>query len=275
MEVSAQSFFNNKQNRRFLVSAGTGMSTYLGDLAAPGDYFDDALNFTVSLMFMVTPQISVEGEFMIYRIKGSDSEKLEKYDGGTAFRNLSFFSINQEVNVNASYYFLPNGTRYYQRQLINPFVFAGLGFTTVNPRAELNGQNYSLRQFQTEGVAYSPIALVIPLGIGARLMLGPYFNLVVEAGVRKTFTDYLDDVSDRYVDNASFDDPIAAQLADRGPENGFELRNAGSRRGNPDRDDAYFALSAKIEFYIPSNILGSSRPKAPGSKRFKTKRRRR
>lgn len=255
-EIDAQSFFNNRHNRRLLVSGGTGVTSYYGDLNAPNDYLDGTLNLTGSLIYMINSQVGIEAELFWYRIKGDDATN--GYDGGTNFRNLSFVSNNQEISVNGSYYILPNGTRYYQRQPINPYVFAGIGITYFKPKADLDGVTYSLRQYQTEGVAYGPFTVVIPMGVGARVMLGPYFNFVLEAGYRKTFTDYLDDVSNRYVDNNSFDDPIAAALADRGPEIGYDLRSAGSRRGNPDRKDAYFAINAKVEFYLPSNIFGNS-----------------
>ena len=55
--------------------------------------------------------------------------------------------------------------------------------------------------------------------------------MVIDGTQRFSFTDYLDDISTVYLDNTSFTDPIAAQLADRGPEISEELRPAGAKRG--------------------------------------------
>jgi hypothetical protein len=41
-----------------------------------------------------------------------------------------------------------------QGLIVNPYAFAGLGFVTVNPTAELNGRDYNLRQFRTEDITY-------------------------------------------------------------------------------------------------------------------------
>ena len=62
-------------------------------------------------------------------------------------------------------------------------------------------------------------------------------NFAVEGGFRYTFSDYLDDVSTQYIDNASISDPSAQALADRGPEIGLAVKPAGSKRGNPDVND--------------------------------------
>ncbi|GAB3327806.1 hypothetical protein GCM10027429_01960 [Marivirga atlantica] len=51
---------------------------------------------------------------------------------------------------------------------------------------------------------YSRFQIVIPLGIGARYKLTNNIDLGLEFSFRYTFTDYLDDVSGRYVDLGDF-----------------------------------------------------------------------
>ena len=60
-------------------------------------------------------------------------------------------------------------------------------------------------------------------------------------------------------------------LADRGPEIGSPAREAGKIRGNPDENDGYFILNAKVEYFIPAGILFSGKNKV---KKRRTKRRR-
>ena len=83
------------------------------------------------------------------------------------------------------------------------------------------------------------------------MKLTPFFNASLEVGWRKTFTDYLDDVSTDYIDNATIPSSIGKRLADRSPEKNLPPFPAGAERGNPSRKDAYMLLSGKLEYYLP------------------------
>ena len=111
----------------------------------------------------------------------------------------------------------------------------------------------------TEGVKYSRLAFVLPFGIGAKTKITPFMNLALEAGWRKTFTDYIDDVSTVYVDNASISNTTARQLADRRPEIDLPLLAAGRKRGDPSNKDAYMLLTLKVEYYLPYQLGGQGR----------------
>ncbi len=91
--------------------------------------------------------------------------------------------------------------------IVNPYVFGGLGFTTLSPTAELNGTRYTLRDYQTEDVAYSGATMITPVGAGVRFEFTRRIGMSLEAGYRFTFSDYLDDVSARYI-NTTTVDPI-------------------------------------------------------------------
>ena len=256
--LDAQSFYNRKRNRKFIVSAGTGISSYFGELSNDGDFLDTKLNLDFGLQYRITNNILVGASLILFQLQGDDAEA---DGGGRKERNLSFRSNNTELNIGARYNLLPEGERFYQRKPVNFHLFIGLGITWYSPTAKLDGKRYTLRSLETEGVKYAPFTAVIPLGAGVKLMVSPYFNLVLEGGYRLTFTDYLDDVSTVYVDQATFTDPIAASLADRGPELGGELRSVGTKRGNPGFNDAYFILNAKVEYFIPAGVLFSGKNK--------------
>ncbi|MDH5382895.1 MAG: porin family protein [Cyclobacteriaceae bacterium] len=266
----SQTFFNNKYNRRFLLIGGAGTSSYFGDLNNPKDIFDPTLNFSVGLIYELGPQFSIRSEFQYYRLKGSD---VDKQFTNSIERNLSFKANNQEVNFVGIYQILKNGTRYYQRPPINPYVFGGVGMTFFKPKAEYNGQTYSLRKLKTEGRYYSPVTLVVPVGAGVKFKAGPSFTINIEASYHKTFTDYLDDVSTVYVDPANFTNPIALALQDRSVELGYEPRAIGNIRGNPGKKDAYAFFSVKLEYYIPSDVLNTKnfKKRPPGTRPTKRK----
>jgi hypothetical protein len=249
----SQSFYTIRSQRSVILSGGTGSSTYYGDLVNPGVTLKYQPNVNVGLQYFLHPRISVRGELNWFRLEGSDANAS---DEGRRRRNLSFYSSCFELSATGIVNLYSNGPRFYRRPKINFYGFAGVGLLYFNPMADYKGQSYSLQPLRTEGVAYSRLTPVIPYGLGVRLRIGPYTNIVVEGGWRKTFTDYLDDVSGRYVNNASFTDPIAAALADRTPEYDANqpIHKAGQIRGNPDAYDSYFLLNAKVEYYLKWDV---------------------
>ena len=128
------------------------------------------------------------------------------------------------------------------------------GFIFFNPTTEYKGDKVALQPLQTELVPYNRFGLVIPYGLGLRLKVTPIFNISLEAGYRTTFTDYLDDVSTTHKDPSKFTNPLAAALSDRRPEIGLPLKQDGFIRGNPDTNDGYMLVNAKLEYYLPMDF---------------------
>ena len=98
----------------------------------------------------------------------------------------------------------------------------------------------------TERRPYPLTQVCMPFGVGMRWRLSKNVSLTAEYGFRKTWTDYLDDVSTTYVGSEVLlaevqDGVLAAALADRS-----EVPNAvGIKRGDDSLDDwySYFNLS--------------------------------
>ena len=254
LAAEAQSFYSIRRDRTLILSGGTGTSTYFGELSNPGDYFDARPNINVGLSYFVHPHISTRVEGGWFTLAGSDAKA---GDPSRAPRNLSFTSQNFELSFVGAVHLFPLGNRYYQRPVFNIYGFLGLGALWFNPTAELNGTRYALQPLMTEGVKYNRTQLVIPYGIGIKLKAGPFFNFVVEGGYRQTFTDYLDDVSTVHPDKSTWTDPIRIALSDRSGEinNGVSRFPAGKIRGNSDKNDGYFLMNVKIEYYLPTNFI--------------------
>src|SRR5260221_2615097 len=257
--VAARSFFAIRQERTLILTAGTGTSTYYGELSNPGTIVKLQPNLNVGLMKYVSPRVSIRAELNWFILQGSD--KIAN-DAGRKVRGLSFRSNCFEISAVGEISLFANGSRYYRRPPLNFYGFGGVGLLYFNPVADYNGKAYSLASLQTEGVSYSRTVPVIPVGIGMRLKVTPNINLSMEGGYRKTFTDYLDDVSTKYTaPDAS--DPIRAYF--QNPNNiaynpaattDLNTFNLGSKRGNPGSADSYFLLNAKVEYYIPFNSSG-------------------
>lgn len=99
---------------------------------------------------------------------------------------------------------------------------------------------------------YSLIGICIPVGIGFKYTIDRYWGVGLEIGLRKTFTDYIDDVSTTYFDFANYPDAndLAAVLADRSNKSDPKVTTAGQQRGDPRDKDSYmfgiFSLNYKL-----------------------------
>ena len=265
--VHAQTFYSRSRNRMWSLMGGMGIGSYYGDLNNPGDIIDFTPDATIGLAYRFNNRISAAFNVGWFMLRGDDKEAT---GGGREKRNLSFTSHNFEASIIAILDAYPVGNRFYQRPVVNPYLYFGGGFTYYNPRAEYQGEWYALRPLQLEGNAYSAITPIIPVGFGLKFRATPFINIILEGGYRFTFTDYLDDVSTVYQDPNSFTDPIRLALHDRRPEIGEPLNEEGAVRGNPERNDGYFLGSIKLQYFISGEFLG----KDPYSRTLRRRRRR-
>ncbi len=251
--VSGQSFYAVRRERTLMATVGTGNASYFGELKDKQEFLDPRLNINVGLQYFVTQRISARAELTYFQLHGTD---VNSPDGSRVRRNLSFNSSNIELNAEGLINLFPLGQRFYQRPPINVYAFVGVGLLYTNPKAELDGKKYALQPLQTEDVKYSRFQFVIPYGIGARLKVNPFLNVAIEGGYRLTFTDYLDDVSTVHPDKSSWDpNSIRFKLSDRRPELGNDPYDPGVQRGNPSKNDGYFLLNVKVEYYLRKNFL--------------------
>lgn len=147
------------------------------------------------------------------------------------------------------------------------YLNAGGGLSFFRPMNEFNGVWYELRQLGTEGQfvdpnqspyeAYSP---VIPFGFGKKFYLSNGLMLALDLSLRKTFSDYYDDVSGNYFDAqlirqtngelaAYFSNPAAGKLV-----NGNPMGRPGNVRGFSTSNDNYFIFGFKL--HVPLNGRG-------------------
>jgi hypothetical protein len=92
-------------------------------------------------------------------------------------------------------------------------------------------------------------------GGGLELRLTEKLNLDFELMFRKTFTDYIDDVSTTYPDGAALlaaRGPVAVRYSYRGT--GAEIP-AGVQRGNPNTDDMYHVIAFRLRYTLSTDNL--------------------
>ena len=97
---------------------------------------------------------------------------------------------------------------------------------------------------------YSLNQIAIPLGVGLKFNLAKRIAVSLEYGIRKTFTDYLDDVSGKYVNAlvlSSIKGPLAGEFADPSL-NAQSYSILGLDRGNSNTKDWYAMYGVMLTF---------------------------
>ena len=210
------------------IGGSIGASNYLGDIGGKDkprrDYFTDmnlSQTRTAASVFgryKLTPSISLKSSLNYVRIQGNDA--LSPYPARFS-RNLSFRNNMFELGETVEYYFYKSsdmtgrpglkGSR--KRVDFRTYVFAGVAGLYSNPQANYKNKWVNLRDYKTENVAYGPITIVVPAGLGFTYTINRHYRLGFEFGFRQTFTDYLDDVSTTYSPEVFKDEkgPIGSQ----------------------------------------------------------------
>ena len=187
-------------------------------------------------------------------------------------RNLDFKTNISEAYIATEIFplmLLHNGDEDYKPRL-RPYGVIGAGVFHFNPKGSLTDANgnktwYYLKPLHTEGEGfaeypqrknYSLTQFNIPMGFGAKYYISDRVNLSLEVLHRKTFTDYIDDLSTEYIDPNLFDKylspanaAIARQISDKVfgiVTPGVTRYSPGTQRGDPTQNDAYFSVSMKL-----------------------------
>ncbi len=243
--------------------------------------------------YNVSKAISLKANLIFGSLQASDQQNNTYY--GRVIRNAHFKSSIFETSLVGEFNFLrkpfkrnpgangfDKGIRTSQKRSrrcptpgavssVNELVvnaFVGLGIFRFNPKAELDGTWHSLQPLGTEGQfvdgsglkPYSLVELTIPVGLGMYYFVpATRIKVGAELGWRKTFTDYLDDVSENFADPALVADAkgdIAGSMANRTAEISNNLEKdskfsaPGEKRGDPDNKDSYFFMGITVSYTI-------------------------
>jgi hypothetical protein len=238
-----------------------GASYYLGDLNTT--HFNNSLPFGgIVIRKNIDRRFSYKAELLYLNIAGDDRD--DATDTIAINRGLHFRSSVFELSGQIEFNFLPfeAGNALYTW---TPFVYTGLSFFHFNPQAEnKDGLWVNLQELGTEGQGstsfperkkYPLTQLAIPLGGGLKIAVNPSFNIILEYGVRKTFTDYLDDVSKTYpLTNGGDISDITNATYEMSDPNGTHI--SGDQRGNPDKKDWYSFVGITLSFKLNNQTKG-------------------
>lgn len=167
-------------------------------------------------------------------------------------RNINFTTPITEYSGVIEFNFLPFGVDVLDKKF-SPYVFWGLAFTQFDPQTIVKGQTVQLRNIQTENVSYPSTVMCMPFGMGVKWQFHRHFAAEANVNFRRVFSDYLDDVSTVYPDNAQTmlkKGVVGAYVTDpsSGVNNSTPAFAAGTRRGNSDYTDWYVTSSVSISY---------------------------
>jgi hypothetical protein len=222
-------------------------------------------------------------------IEGDDNYIVDK--GGLEVwrlqRNLNFKSSITEANLLFEVYptVLFEDQPIDQRGRLRPYGVIGIGVFHFNPMGTYVDPNTSqttwvyLEPLHTEGQgfvagksSYPLTQLNIPMGFGLKYYVSDKLNVGLELLYRKTFTDYIDDVSTVFVDPAILQSnlpngtsQIAVAMSNKSPLLGVvgSNYNTGDKRGDPRQTDAYFTLGLKVGIRLGSDHTYDNSTRCP------------
>jgi len=307
-------------NKRYVgFGGGIDIFNYFGDLSPKSKIGSTDLSFTrPGISFFVeykyAPRVSWRIALTYGTLSGDDFESADPNDEIAKYRyirNLQFRNRIIELSVIGRFELLTNRGTYLSRPNINPYFFGGVGIFYHNPKAkapdsdqlgnpiEEAGSWVTLQSLGTEGQysdvynvkPYSKIQISLPVGLGISFRLSENFDLGFEIGYRILFFDYIDDVSENYVDLGALDSPLAKAMSDRSQEinavvsgsprdfeniilpnttyyaytstydgntytvfNGFGSEHPSNIRGNSSDNDIFIITSLKLTYIMGGNF---------------------
>ena len=241
---------------QFQVGLFGGISNYVGDMTDK-PYRNSKGAFGITAGYQILDRLSLRAGFTFAKVAGADS--LAKQED-VKLRNLSFqsniseFSLLAELNIFDMTYL-----RW------SPYVFGGLAVYHYDPYTfDMQNNKVYLQPLSTEGQGlpgynqkpYSLTQLAIPFGGGIKYNISDKVGVAFEVGLRKLFTDYLDDVSGNYADPNELMATKGIQSAelsyreDELPNGDLNYPVKGETRGSPKYKDYYYFTGLRLIFQL-------------------------
>lgn len=256
------------------VSFGIGASNFLGELGGANQVGTNRLrdmefsltrpSVKIGYRYLINPNFKVGADLLFGRLNGDDQLTKESFRNN---RNLHFRSPIVEFAAFFEYYPFTDKTGHMYRMkgvggnkehYFSPYISVGFGGFWFNPRAlyPVDNKWHNLQSIQTENVAYKRVSICIPMGLGVKYSLSRELSIGFEMSGRKTFTDYIDDVSTVYVDQGG-EDAMTIYLSNPttniipptidGPYV-FRPTDVGQQRGDATDKDAYLFAIFSIHY---------------------------
>ena len=250
------------------VGPFAGVSYYLGDLNLSRHFYFSKPAGGVVHRYILNSHFAIKNSFLYGMVYAEDSKSNNPVQIN---RNLYFRSSIMDIATQIEFNFLPfdgpeservrsRSNEYY----FSPYIFTGISLFSFNPQGSYNGTWYDLQPLGTEGQGtityldkkkYSLSQLSIPIGGGIKYDISKKVNFAVEWGIRKTFTDYIDDVSTTYANPVAISSekgPVASRMSDQSLDLDTKYGNVDRQRGNSKNKDFYAFAGVMLTFKLSS-----------------------
>ena len=190
-----------EQDKSATIALFTGTINYQGDLN-PNSFTFSHSNFATGLVFRkpLNRWFTFRAGVSIGKIEAADRWNRDYLKP----RNLSF-----TTNIKEAYAGLEVNILDISSKRFTPYIYGGLAIFHFNPwTTDNSGIKTYLKPLSTEGQGlaqypkqkpYKLTQFALPFGIGGKFAVTPSINIGIEFSLRKSFTDYIDDVSTFFV----------------------------------------------------------------------------
>jgi hypothetical protein len=241
-----------------------GASNYLGDLGGKEktrrDFVADMKlaktrwDGGIFIRYKWQPKLSLKMALDYVRIEGDD--KLST-NPGRMYRNWNFKNDLIDLGLTGEFFFYEDpdlGNTYRYRNSFRAYVFGGAGVTYTNPKTIYKGNWVSISDFPVEDHPIKKFVLNIPMGAGFYFTFDKKHRIGFEMNYRKTFTDYLDGVSNNYPAQNPGKMPddyyIRTLQLPNNDAGAYNSHTWGKKRGDPTHKDSYMTLSLSYSYVI-------------------------
>jgi hypothetical protein len=285
---------------RFEIGLGLGPSFFLGDLGGTrgvGKTFVKDVNFPLTKLMKGLYINYSPAEVLGFRL-AVNLGVLEGYDSAIKTngvheyerkkRNLGFksnlFEVYGALEIYPTVFFEQYDGLFHK---FRPYGVIGFGMFKFNPKAQYIAPNgdriwVELQPLRLEGQGmaeypgremYKLWQQEIPLGFGFKYYVKDNMYVGLEILHRKTFTDYIDDVSTTYINPALFSNYLTAEQATYARQLMYREQflnptvnrpYINQQRGDPKENDAYFSGMLRLGW----RINGSNSPNARARKQL-------
>jgi OmpA-OmpF porin, OOP family len=181
--------FNSLKAQNFEAGLTLGATHYNGDVDIAGRNFGSSLQPAIGILgkYRFANRFLLRGQALTGTLSATEKNHPMAW---RQERGFAFTSRITELTGLLEYEFLRKGN-------MTAYAFGGLGATFFRPNTDYSMPNpFILTDINEDlNTNYRKVTPAIPLGIGAKYALKWHFNLGIEAGYRKVFTDYLDGIS--------------------------------------------------------------------------------
>jgi hypothetical protein len=177
--VFTSSFAQAQVELKSEIGFGIGTFNYTGDLVRTYNFGNSQPAATVFYRSNISKVISMRTALTGGKLAASDANPIDVF---AAKRASSFNIFLLEASAGFEYHFLD--WRDSKRPLrFTPYIYAGAAMFIISGNTAKNAP-------------YSNVQPAIPFGVGMKYVLNPNWYISLEFAMRKTFFDYLDNISD-------------------------------------------------------------------------------